>query len=103
MKRLLILTAVAGLAFASPALAATKTPRTPSCATAKSFLRQRAETERYTLRFVSACSVDRSLHMVKVAVLIKGATTAVDEGGVAPEMVFGVFYSSGQLHAEFLP
>jgi hypothetical protein len=41
--------------------------------------------------------------MVKVAVLIKGATTAVDEGGVAPEMVFGVFYSSGQLHAEFLP
>lgn len=103
MKRLLILTAVAGLAFASPALGATKAPKTPSCATAKAFLRQRAETGRYTLRFVSACSVERRLRMVKVAVLIKGATTAVDEGGVSSEMVVGVFYSSGQLHAEFLP
>ena len=102
MKRLLILTAVAGLAFASPVLAATKTPKTPSCATAKAFLRQRAETAHYRLRFVSACSVDRRLHMVKVAVQIAGATTAADEGGVA-EMVLGVFSSSGQLHAEFLP
>jgi hypothetical protein len=103
MKRLLILSAAAGLVFASPALAAAKPAKTPSCATAQAFLSQRADNAHYTLRFVSPCSIDRGLHMVEVAVLITGATTAGDEGGIAPEMVFGVFYSHGRLRAEFLP
>jgi hypothetical protein len=103
MKRLLILTAIAGLAFTSPALAATQSARTPSCSTAEAFLRQHAETAHDTLRVVSACNADRSLHMTTLGVVLTAASPAADHGAVVTEMVFGVFYSGGRLHMEFQP